>query len=217
MSFPRRRESSEWISFPLALQGQAGYPPLALLGCRDDRENETMKEEMLACFDGDGNPIDPHLRSEALVQPFPDYYHSVSNVFVVNEHLKLLCSLRSEIVSANSLKWQTYFGGHIQAGDSIEEAVLRELKEEIGLDLVTSDLVFISKDLYEPHKHFSYNYLLKFDPERHAIKYEDGEIADTKWMSFAEYEVDRKTHPEKWCNTINMEMCQKISNLLAKI
>ncbi len=173
-----------------------------------------MKDEMLASFDASGNSIEPHWRRDSLTQPFPDYYHAVSNVFVINTDGELLCSLRSSIVPANQLKWQTYFGGHIQAGDSIEQSVIRELKEEIGLDLVINDLVFISKDLYEPHKHFAYNYVLKFDPEKHLITYQDAEIADTKWLSFAEYESDRKSHPEQWCNTIDQEMYQKISNSL---
>lgn len=175
-----------------------------------------MKDEMLACFDEQGNSIHPHLRSKALAEPFPNYYHAVANIWIVGKDGKLLCSQRSKTVPANKLKWQSKFGGHMLAGDTAVQTAVRELKEEAGLAVSESDLIFVEKNIYEPHKHFSNNFMLLFDPLKHEIRFIDGETAAVKWMSFEEYMEDRKNNLGKWCNNIEQSQYQKILDLLQK-
>jgi ADP-ribose pyrophosphatase YjhB (NUDIX family) len=176
-----------------------------------------MKDEMLACFDEHGNEIQPHLRSEALAEPFPNYYHATANVWVIDKDGKMLCSQRSELVSANKLKWQSKFGGHVQAGDSFVQSAARELYEESGIEVVPEDLILIDHHKYEPHKHFSNSFMLLFNPDKHHIKLKDGEVKTCEWFTFDQYNQDRTNNPEKWTNHIDLESQTKILNILKNL
>ncbi len=175
-----------------------------------------MKDEMLACFDAQGNAVEPHLRSEALSQPFPDYYHAVSNIWVIDNNLKMLCSQRSGHV-ANPLRWQSKFGGHVQAGMSFVENAVKELAEEAGLHVEGGDLIFVERNVNEGHKHFSENFLLIFDPYKHVVHFDDGEVIASQWLSFEEYNADRQENPGKWTNNIEVETQKKILEIIQSL
>ena len=175
-----------------------------------------MKDEMLACFDAAGNSIHPHLRSKALKEPFPDYYHAVANIWVVDREGRILCSQRSKLVPANKLKWQSKFGGHVLAGNTFLENAIKELKEEAGLTATEADLILVSKNVNQSHKHFSENFMLLFDHVIHEVRFIDGETAAIKWMSFEEYMQDRQSNPGKWVNNLEPEAYKKIQKILKK-
>ncbi len=176
-----------------------------------------MTDEFLACFDANGKDVESHPRSEALAQPFPEYYHAVVNVWVVDRECRILCSQRSSLVSANANKWQTYFGGHVPAKHTFVSTLLKEVKEEIGLDIVESDVYLLEQGRYEPHKHFYQSYGLLFDPENHHINFHDGEVAETKWMALDEYNTDRVENPTLWCNGIGLEVQQKLKDWIQSL
>lgn len=176
-----------------------------------------MKDEMLACFDKNGNTTHPHLRSKALVEPFPDYYHAVSNIWIVDKDGRILCSQRSNLVPSNKLKWQSKFGGHVLAGNSFVQNAIKELKEEAGLTATENDLILVSKNINHDHKHFSENFMFLFNPLKHEVRFIDGETAAVKWMSFEEYNADRAKNPKKWTNNIEPETQAKILEILRKL
>ncbi len=173
-----------------------------------------MPEEFLACFDREGNMVQPHARSEALTQPFPCYYHAVVNVWLIDKAMRMLCSKRSKLVKANAEKWQTYFGGHVPANHTFEDTLTKELQEEIGLTIHASDAILIDEGIYEPHKHLYKSYVVLFDPHKQIINFTDGEISATKWMTFTEYITDHGAHADTWCNGIELHTQDKIKQLI---
>jgi 8-oxo-dGTP diphosphatase len=75
-----------------------------------------------------------------------------------------------------------FFGGSIEAGESHLEAVLREIKEELDLDLTKDDLVYLG----ELHTQYSgvfterYFYLYQTDQEVFTVL----EGAGGRWTTF---------------------------------
>ena len=73
----------------------------------------------------------------------------------------LISNDKKEIFLVKSHKWGNLYcipGGHIELGETIEEAVKREIKEEVGLDIEFEKVLFIQeavfpKDFYKK-KHF---------------------------------------------------------------
>ena len=57
--------------------------------------------------------------------------------------------LRSKYTEFCPLHWSTPVGGHVQSGESYEQAALREFKEELG---TTTEIDFMYKDWYEDHR-----------------------------------------------------------------
>ncbi|MGC9968416.1 MAG: NUDIX domain-containing protein [Minisyncoccia bacterium] len=179
----------------------------------DKNLNMNPADELLQCFDEQGRAIEPRRRGEVHTEPL-QYWHGVVNIWVAGIDGKILCSRRSSWVSGNPGKWQSYFGGHVRAGDSFRETAIRELQEEIGLSVHPDMLYLVDKGQYLPSKHFYESYLYVFSGNLDAIKFNDGEIDQVKWLGMEEYQRDRENNPTQWCNGLSPENQARIKDRL---
>ena len=178
-------------------------------------KNPEPPQELLECFDENKNLIEPHTREEVHKEPLK-YWHAVVNVWLIDKSGRMVCSLRSKSLSGNPGKWQTYFGGHIQAGVSFKETAVRELEEEIGLNIEPAKLFMVTSGKHVPSKHFFESYVFLFNGNLEDLKFNDGEIDKTALVSFEEYNKDKELNPDKWCNGCNLENQQRIKEWLKK-
>ncbi len=91
-----------------------------------------MPEDLLPLVKADGTVIGTVRRSDA--HGNPALLHPVVHCVVVNARGDILLQLRSADKDIQPGKWDTSVGGHVDAGETIEQALARELAEEIGLD-----------------------------------------------------------------------------------
>jgi len=68
----------------------------------------------------------------------PNLMHPVVHCLVQNREQQLLLQLRSAHKDVQPGRWDTSVGGHVHFGELIEYALVREIREEIGID-VTPD------------------------------------------------------------------------------
>ncbi len=61
--------------------------------------------------------------------------HRIVHVFVVNDRGELAVQMRSKECGFKPLHWGMSAAGHVQAGETYELAGVRELKEELGVEV----------------------------------------------------------------------------------
>ncbi|OGL87764.1 hypothetical protein A3I42_01095, partial [Candidatus Uhrbacteria bacterium RIFCSPLOWO2_02_FULL_49_11] len=93
-----------------------------------------------------------------------------------------------KILLVKSPKWHnkwTMPGGHIEPGEKIEDAQLREAEEEVGLNLKFVDIITFgeligSKDFYRPAHFIYFDILCKTDNKN--VKLDNKELKEYVWV-----------------------------------
>lgn len=107
------------------------------------------------------------------------YPEPTVGALIVNEEGKILLT--------KSHKWfdkYTLPGGHIELGETMEEALKREVKEEVGLDVevgefLTMQEAIFAKEFYK-RKHFIFfDFLCRIDGQQ--VKLDQDELQDYIW------------------------------------
>jgi len=90
-----------------------------------------VQEEWFPLVDTEGRVIGQAPRSEC--HSGPGKLHPVVHLHVLNSKGELLLQLRSSTKDLLPGKWDTAVGGHIGLGETVEQGLQRETREEIGL------------------------------------------------------------------------------------
>ena len=141
-----------------------------------------MSEEMFDIYDESNQPTGIQKPRSVVHAELKDW-HRATHIWIVNDKGKILCQKRSMKKDANPGKWQSFFGGHLKAGQTYESNALEELGEELGLDLDEKDLVPIRTSKDEDVKHFGRVYLVRWNGSEADVHLNDGEVQEVKWMS----------------------------------
>ncbi|MDT7833528.1 NUDIX domain-containing protein [Flavobacteriaceae bacterium S356] len=68
------------------------------------------------------------------------YYHATVHVWFYTSNKQLLLQKRGAQKKTYPNRWDVSVAGHVHAGESIENAAVREILEEIGLDVTKNQL-----------------------------------------------------------------------------
>ena len=88
-------------------------------------------EEMLPLVDEEGNVIGSATRGEC--HSGKKLLHPVVHLHVFNSKGELYLQKRPEWKDIQPGRWDTAVGGHIDYGENVQQALLREVREELGI------------------------------------------------------------------------------------
>lgn len=158
-------------------------------------------EELLDILDENGN-LTGESQPRSIVHTTGLWHRTVHIYFYrkVNNGIELLVHHRSAYKDLNPNKWDTRFGGHLKSGDTIEQAIKNELKEEVGIEADPSKLTegLSHKREKFPNSEFTNVYFYEFDGHTNSLTFNDGEVQAVKWMSVKDVLTSITDNPEKW-------------------
>lgn len=122
-------------------------------------------------------------------------WHKTVHIWCINSRGEILLQHRSKEKKNFPDMWDISVAGHISSGESSEQGALREIKEEIGIDILVSDLKYLGTVVQE----FVLNNGTYFDNELNDIyifklgndkdlKIQEEELDQLKWISIMEFE-----------------------------
>ena len=107
---------------------------------------------------------------------------------------RILSQQRSFRKEKNAGLWDMSASGHVQSGQGLIESLLREVKEELDLDIKEEELKLLGKFWrHEVHRsdfienELDYIYILEKDVDINKIKVQKEEVEQVAWISFSKF------------------------------
>ena len=138
--------------------------------------------------------------------------------WIMNEKGEVLLQKRAGEKRRNPNKWAKT-GGQVDSGETVEEAIYREVKEELGIEIpkeqIEIDSIYKSDD---KNKRFVYNYIFVVDYKLEDYILQKEEVADVKYFTIEELEKIRKNNDLNYtfCNWSNEDFKREIDKLKSK-
>ena len=127
-------------------------------------------------------------------------YHHTVHLWLYTKSGEVLLSQRSASKIICPLLWDVSVAGHIDAGELMHTAVIRETQEEIGLTLIEQDLkkigvfeCFQSYDNGIVDNEFHNTFISELKVDLDKLKLQEEEVEAVKLISFEEFK-DKLKH-----------------------
>ena len=84
--------------------------------------------------------------------------------------------------------WDITAGGHVLAGEFGFQAIIREAKEELGINLNKNDITFIGSSISTNiknniiNRHFNEYYIANKDVDETSLILQKDEVSEVKWI-----------------------------------
>ena len=116
-------------------------------------------------------------------------WHKAVAVFIINSKNQVLLQKRSKNKKMWPDMWDISAGGHVLAGEFGFQAIIREIKEELGLSVKKEEIIFIgcSTSINKKgdilNKHFNEYYIVTKDIDEKNLSLQKEEVSEVKWIN----------------------------------
>ena len=146
---------------------------------------EADKEELLKVYSADGHCLGMELRSKVHNEQL---FHEEVAIWIINSNKELLLEKRSLAKKLNPGRY-SLCAGHVVGDDSVEDTLIREAQEEIGLNLQTYDYQYVTVvTRREPNNYcFSHHYILFADINLANLTIQSEELSEVIYIDYQEF------------------------------
>jgi len=166
--------------------------------------------ELLDVVDENDNVIGQEERDVCLAK---NLLHRSVHVFVFNSKGELLLQKRSMKKKIFPGRWCASCSGHVSAGQTYEEAAVRELEEEIGVSV--ENLKFVAKffDLNPVDSEIAKLYTTSHEG---PFKIQEEEVDEVKFLPMEKIKEEIKNSPEKYTSDFALALSVFLNSSAAK-
>lgn len=149
---------------------------------------DTMEDEYIDIVTKEGKPTgEKTLKSDIHSK---GYYHNTAHVWLYTLNGEVLLAQRAATKSICPLLWDVSVAGHVDAGEFIVHAAIREVKEEIRLELDVNDLkkigIFKCFQIYPnglTDNEFHHTFIAELNVSLEQLVPQKGEVEDLKLVT----------------------------------
>ena len=142
--------------------------------------------ELVDVVDMNGNPTGVVLdKKEARER---NLIYKVIVVFVINDSKQVLFQKRSANLRYMPNRW-ALCAGHVKASEGLEDAAIREVKEEMGLDVSKEKIHSfgeVEDNIGENDSHLTYFFYIKTNKKENEFILQPEEVSEVKWFDIDE-------------------------------
>lgn len=116
-------------------------------------------------------------------------WHRAVYAFIIDENKNILLQKRSSNKKLWPNMWDVSVGGHVDSGEFGRQALIREVKEELGIDIDDNDIKYLvsSTSINEQgdiiNRHYNECYLITKCIDISDIKIQEDEVTEIKYFS----------------------------------
>ena len=133
-------------------------------------------------------------------------WHRGAHIWLMNSKKELLIQRRSPLKVNYPNFWDISAAGHISAGENSKIGAIREIKEELGLNILPEELQFLGsfheQDILNNGAYIDNEiddvYLVCKDVEITQLTIQKEEVDEVKWISYLDLEKDIQESPDKY-------------------
>jgi isopentenyldiphosphate isomerase len=132
-------------------------------------------------------------------------WHRAAHIWIYNSKGEALLQLRAKEKELWPDMWDLSAAGHVGAGEEPIVSGLREIQEELGLDIKVEDMEFYKvipekvKFNKVDNNEFHYVYLLKYDGDITGLRIQEEELQKIEFVPIETVKKDFVENPEKYC------------------
>lgn len=150
-----------------------------------------MVEEMLDLLDANGNHLGKIApKTEAHLN---GWFHATVHIWFFTGDGRVLIQQRGMYKDTFPSLWDVSVAGHVSAGEALEQAAIREVKEEIGLDITEGEIIKIGV-FKSVHQHsnqlkdheFNHTYICLLNTAIENLREQKSEVAALRLISLTQ-------------------------------
>ncbi len=155
------------------------------------------KKEYLDIVDENNNPTGMVVeRDEAHER---NLYHRHVMTWIMNEKGEVLLQKRSDNKNRHPGEWAKT-GGHVESGETVEEALQREAKEEVGalISKENIELIGIFRSHNPANNFFVYSFITTVNYKIEDFKLQREEVNEIRYFTIEELEQAKKEKSQEY-------------------
>lgn len=123
------------------------------------------------------------------------HYHNTAHIWLYTKNGTILLAQRSAKKTIYPLLWDVSVAGHVDSKETVEQAAIREISEEIGLQLSETDLTKIGVfECFQSYSNgiidneFHHTYIAELKVDINDLTKNDDEVEALKLVTFETFE-----------------------------